>query len=573
MVERPNIEQNESLKKSLQWLMLLRVIVATFLLGATAYIQIRQRYLYLFPSLNYIYIFIALTYSLSLAYGFLLSKVKNLETMAYQQISGDVVLVTILIYITGGAESIFSFVYLFSIISASMILYRTGGLMVASMSTILFGVLLNLEYYGVLIPLGKKGVEYTAPDAHYFLYLWGMNMAAFYLVAILSSNISQRLKETETELERKKLYYSELEALYRDIVENVESGLISVDREGHIVFLNKAGEDILGYSLDELYREPVSKIFPWVDPVGEGFSNGVDLKRKGQLRGEAIFKRKDGKDIFLGFSISPSRGIGGKIMVFQDITKVKEMEEQVMRSEKMAAIGELAAGIAHEIRNPIASISGSTEILQEELGGSNHYKPLMDIILREADRLNRLVTDFLQFSKPAQPQKEVFPLRNLIDEALLSLRSNPDWNQDVKVEVQIPNSLSLYGDSGQLRQVFLNLFLNALQAMPHGGILAVSTAVRSLRSQVSKQEEALDMRHRTLDPGDFIEITVCDTGVGIPQEIKGKIFDPFFTTKENGTGLGLIIVHQIINNHQGEIQIESQKGQGTRVTLRLLHPH
>lgn len=540
MAEHPNMEQNKSLKKNLQWLMALRVIITTFLLGATAYIQIRERYLYLFPSLDYIYIFISFTYFLTIVYGFLLSKIKNLRAMAYQQILGDVVLTTILIYITGGTESIFSFVYLFSVISASMILYGRGGLIVASMSTILFGLLLNLEYYGVLIPLGRKGIEYTVHDAHYFFYLLGMNMAAFYLVAILSSHISQRLKEVEAELERKKIDYSKLEALYRDIVENVESGLISLDRDGHIGFLNKAGEDILGYRFDELYKESVSKIFPW-----------IDLKRKGQLRGEAIFKKKDGKDIFLGFSISPSRDIGGKVMVFQDITKVKEMEEQVMRSEKLAAIGELAAGIAHEIRNPIASISGSTEILKEELGGSNHLKPLMDIILREADRLNRLVTDFLQFSKPALPQKEVFPLKDLINETLLSLRGNPDWNQDVKVEVQIPNSLSLYGDSGQLRQVFLNLFLNAVQAMPHGGILHISA----------------------LNRDGLVEVSVQDTGLGIPQEIKGKIFDPFFTTKENGTGLGLTIVHQIIKNHQGEIQVKSEFARGTKVTLRLLSPH
>lgn len=540
MAEHPNMEQNKSLKKNLQWLMALRVIITTFLLGATAYIQIRERYLYLFPSLDYIYIFISFTYFLTIVYGFLLSKIKNLRAMAYQQILGDVVLTTILIYITGGTESIFSFVYLFSVISASMILYGRGGLIVASMSTILFGLLLNLEYYGVLIPLGRKGIEYTVHDAHYFFYLLGMNMAAFYLVAILSSHISQRLKEVEAELERKKIDYSKLEALYRDIVENVESGLISLDRDGHIGFLNKAGEDILGYRFDELYKESVSKIFPW-----------MDLKRKGQLRGEAIFKKKDGKDIFLGFSISPSRDIGGKVMVFQDITKVKEMEEQVMRSEKLAAIGELAAGIAHEIRNPIASISGSTEILKEELGGSNHLKPLMDIILREADRLNRLVTDFLQFSKPALPQKEVFPLKDLINETLLSLRGNPDWNQDVKVEVQIPNSLSLYGDSGQLRQVFLNLFLNAVQAMPHGGILHISA----------------------LNRDGLVEVSVQDTGLGIPQEIKGKIFDPFFTTKENGTGLGLTIVHQIIKNHQGEIQVKSEFARGTKVTLRLLSPH
>ncbi len=552
------VEQTEILRKSLQWLMLLRAGIATFLLGATAYIQSQETYLYLYPSLCYIYTFIGIVYGLTIIYGFLLPRFRNLRSVAYFQISGDVVFVTILIYLTGGAESIFSFVYLLPIISASIVLYRRGGLIIASLSTILFGALLDLEYYNVLIPLGKKGIEYIAHDVHYFFYILTMNTGMFFLVAMLSSNIAHRLEKTESELEKKKVDYSKLEALYSDIVENVNSGLISLDKDGRILFLNKAGEKVLAHRLSDIHKRPINEVFPW-----------VDLKCIDQMRGEALWKRGDGQDVFLGYSISPSRDTEGRIMVFQDITNIKELEEQIVRSERLAAIGEMAAGVAHEIRNPIASISGSVEMLKEELIGSDQTHPLMNIILRETDRLNRFVSDFLQFTKPVVPQRKFFLLKDLVEDVLLSMNISPGWNRGIEVRMNIPPSISVYADSEQLRQVLLNLFLNAIQAMPDCGTLFISATVRSRRSE--ERDGKWKLEHGKSNGGDYIEISVCDTGIGVTPENLKKVFNPFFTTKDNGTGLGLSIVHQIVENHHGEIRVKSQQDHGTTVIMRLPH--
>lgn len=552
------VEQTEILRKSLQWLMLLRAAIATFLLGATAYIQSQETYLYLYPSLCYIYTFIGIVYGLTIIYGFLLPRFRNLRHVAYFQISGDVVFVTILIYLTGGAESIFSFVYLLPIISASIVLFRRGGLIIASLSTILFGALLDLEYYNVLIPLGKKGIEYIAHDVYYFFYVLIMNTGMFFLVAMLSSNVAHRLEKTESELEKKKVDYSKLEALYSDIVENVNSGLISLDKDGHILFLNKAGEKVLGQRLGNVHKRPIDEVFPW-----------VDLKCTDQMRGEAAWKRGDGKDVFLGYSISPSRDTERRIMVFQDITNIKEMEEQIVRSERLAAIGEMAAGVAHEIRNPIASISGSVEMLKEELIGSDRTQPLMNIVLRETDRLNRFVSDFLQFTKPVVPQRKFFLLKDLVEDVLLSIKTSPGWNRGIEVRMNMPPSISVYADSEQLRQVLLNLLLNAIQAMPDCGTLSVSATVRGPSSE--KRDGKWRLEHGKFDGGDYIEISVCDTGIGVAPENLKKVFDPFFTTKDNGTGLGLSIVHQIVENHQGEVRMKSQQDHGTTVIMRLPH--
>ncbi len=521
------------IRKNLQWLMFLRAIILTFFLGATAYIQARYKPPYLFTSIECVYLLIGSTYALTIVYSIMLSKIKRLELLAYIQIVGDVLLVTFLIYLTGGVRSIFSFVYLFCIISAGIILYRRGGIIIASLSGILFAGLLGLGCG--FIPFGKKVIEGTS-DVSYAFYTLAMNLTAFYLVAFLSSNLSQRLVRVEKELERKKVDFRRLERLYVEIIENVTTGLISLNPDDGIIFLNKAGEDILGLGLGDIYNEPIKKIFPW-----------VDLERKELYRGEAIFKKADGKEIFLGFSITPLKDKRGRIIVFQDITKIKEMEEQVMRSQRLAAIGEMAAGIAHEIRNPIASISGSIEVLKEELEEINQTSPLMTIILREVDRLNKFVSNFLQFSRQTMIKKEKFLLKDLIHDILLSLKNRSDWNQEVEVEMEIPASLSIHGDSGQLRQVFLNLFFNALQAMPNGGSLCISAKNRD----------------------ESVEIAIQDTGTGMSQDIIDRMFNPFFTTKENGTGLGLAIVHRIVKDHQGEILIKSRQDQGTQVVLTL----
>jgi two-component system sensor histidine kinase PilS (NtrC family) len=237
------------------------------------------------------------------------------------------------------------------------------------------------------------------------------------------------------------------------------------------------------------------------------------------------------------------------------------MEEDLKRADRLAAIGKMAAGIAHEIRNPLASISGSIEILKDELGNAAPNQQLMEIILREVGRLNSLIEDFLLFTRPISPGKEKIHLNQLVEEILKMFANSSDFNPQIRLETRYRDDLFILGDPHQIRQVFWNLFINAAQAMLQGGELLVELRRNSSSLPFSKEQANG-------------EISISDTGVGIGEDEIGKIFDPFFTTKERGTGLGLSIVHSILESYGGRIKVQSQKGSGTvfSVYLPLVEP-
>jgi two-component system sensor histidine kinase PilS (NtrC family) len=381
-------------------------------------------------------------------------------------------------------------------------------------------------------------------------------MIAFYLVAILSSYLAEQVRRKEEELKKRIIDYRQLERLYKHIVQNVVSGLITVDGEERITSFNRMAEEITGYKFEEVYQEEVDSLFPglsaWSRSVGGNPGEGGNRLRF--LRWETRFARKDGARLILGFSISPLKDSVdremGNILIFQDLTRLREMEEHVKRSDRLAAIGKMAAGIAHEIRNPLASISGSIEILKEELGGSTQNQALMGIVLREVHRLNSLIADFLLFARPISPGRERIHLNRLIEEIFQMLSHSPDFNVLIRLDTEFEDELYIQGDPNQVRQVFWNLLINAAQAMPEGGMLRVRLRKGSPRA---------------LLPGgrSYGEVSVIDSGMGIGEEEIGKIFDPFFTTKEKGTGLGLSIVHSIVESYGGKIAVQSQKGQGS----------
>jgi two-component system sensor histidine kinase PilS (NtrC family) len=292
-----------------------------------------------------------------------------------------------------------------------------------------------------------------------------------------------------------------------------------------------------------------------------GGNPGEGWNRLRLPRWETCFQRKDGASLILGFSISPLKDSNdremGNILIFQDLTRLREMEEHLKRADRLAAIGKMAAGIAHEIRNPLASISGSIEILKDEVGNSPQNQQLMGIVLREVNRLNSLIADFLLFARPISPGKEKIHLHRLLEEILQMFTHSPDFTPQIRLETQFHGDLYIQGDPHQIRQVFWNLFINAAQAMPEGGTLRVD--LRRNSSPAPLTEGRL-----------YGEVAVCDSGTGIGEEEMGKIFDPFFTTKERGTGLGLSIVHSIVESYGGKITVQSKVGQGT--TFKILLP-
>ena len=551
--------QKEFLKK-LHWLMLLRVVVITFLLGITILIQLKQTPSYLTPFLIYLYIVIVIIYFLTFIYAFIINRIKNLPFFAYLQIILDIFLITFLIYSTGGKESIFSFMYTISIITASILVYRKGGVLVASLCSILYGGLLDLEFYGVIHPVSSKVFEprdYHSTDLFYSIL---MNITAFYLVAFLSSLLSEQARRSGRELQKKQVDFDQLEALNRNIVQSINSGLLTTDLEGKVTFFNKAAEEITGYNFSQVYNSKAEKMFPFLKkPLNSDHPPS---------RFESEFKREDGDTLYLGFSTSPLRDFRGEdlgdILIFQDLTKLKAMEEHIKMVDRLAAVGRLAAGIAHELRNPLASMSGSIQVLKSELQLDDGNERLMDIAIRETERLNALITDFLLFAKPGLEGKEVVDITKVINDTLGEFASSPEWNKDIEVYKNLPKDSKVEANPRQLKQVFWNLFINAVQAMPEGGKLKIE-----VRSQKPEVRSLKYMSNSQKAEDNLLEIIITDTGCGIPKKNLDKIFDPFFTTKGKGAGMGLAIAYRIIESYKGKTVVKSEVGQGTTFTIYL----
>jgi len=547
--------------------MVSRVIVITLLLSIILFIQFKKGVgLFITPN-NFIYYFISLTYLITLIYVPFLNRIKDVPKFAFIQHIVDVFLITLLIYLTGGIESFFVIAYIFSIISGSIILYKRGAYFVASMSSIAYGAFLDLEYYGLIHPMYNSlssGYDYSSS---YVLYRISVYVVAFFVVAFLSSHLAEELRRKRGELIQKQDDYERLEAFNRDIVQSLDSGLLTIDSRGKITSFNKTAQKILELKPEELEQGQIQRLFPDIDEALFSLTENSPTANPYQ-RYETTFVDKTGKTLYLGFSISPLRDnndqVTGKTFIFQDITRFKEMEEQVKRSDRMATIGEFAAGIAHEIRNPLTSLSGSIQVLKEdlELKGANRH--LMDIILRESERLNNLITDFLLFAQPSRINKEKVDIGDLIDQTLRLFENSPGHNRAIKIVKDLKKKIFLLGDPHQLKQLFWNLFINAAQIMPNGGELRVNLETVNAHGTSNPLKGA-----RKGEVAPFAKISVSDSGDGIKPEEKEKIFEPFFTTKEGGTGLGLAIVHRIVENHEGFISVISQLHKGATFDIFL----
>ena len=533
--------QKETLRSRLLALMALRVIFALLFLGITAWFQIKaDSWLTLYP----LYAIVIGICVLTILYALLLRWLKGLTAFAHGQVLFDILLVTAIVYVTGGVESFLSSLYFLAIISGSIILGRRGGFYAASVSSICYGLLMDLDFYRFL-PQGYKVIASSV------VYAWddllttiATNILAFFVVAYLTGYLSERSEKMEEQLIEREIDVRRLEVLNRQIVENINSGILTLDQEGKITSFNRTAERLTGLRFTDIYRKDIGEIFPFLTEELPPEERALPF-----LREEKSFRRADGNELFLGFSISRAREVDvDKIVIFQDLTRMKEMEEQLMRDEKLKALGELAAGMAHEIRNPLASMSGSIQVLEEGLHpDDSDNRRLMDIVLRETSRLNDLITDFLVFARPAPGNRAVVDLGDLMSDILQVFRNSPG-GQGVEIALDMSEELFVEGDRRQLQQVFWNLFLNGAQSMPGGGKLEI-TSRRGVDSMA--------------------EITVADSGEGVATDDMERLFDPFFSTKESGTGLGLALVHRVIESHGGTIAVHSRRGKGSIFTIRL----
>jgi two-component system sensor histidine kinase PilS (NtrC family) len=530
----------------IKWLIWSRVVLATFLVGTLVFIQ-RRYTIYPFKT-AYLYYFLLSVYCLTVVYWYLLKRIERLSLLAYLQTSFDILLVTALTYLTGGIDSGFSLLYHLTIISSSIILYRRGGYLSASLSSILYGAMLDMQYYNV--PGFVRSQNFTSVQVLFQVFI---NILSFYIVGLLSGYLSERLRKTRRELREKSIDLEDLRVLQDHILRSVGSGIVTMDLQGNIASWNPAAEHITGYRYDEIKSR-------WQEVFGDsikGVFGHTDSLRSHPFRFDGQIMKKDGSIALLGMTASllkdDTNTVRGFILIFQDITKLMEMEDQVRMKERLATVGSLAAGIAHEIRNPLASLSGSIQVLQGELALQGDNKQLMDIVVRETDRLNTIIMEFLEYARLKNAQSDYIELSSVLDETIMLLKNCKEYPGNIRITHQVDPRAVIKGDSQRIRQVFWNLLINACQAMPQGGEITVTTRV-------------IPGAHDDLD---WCEIIITDSGQGIAQEDRDRIFNPFFTTKTGGTGLGLSIVYRIIEDHQGTISVDSAPGKGTQFIIRL----
>lgn len=550
--------------KHVKGLMLCRILILTVLLAITFIFQISEKkYFFIYLSNNFYY-FISIFYIVTIFYASYLKRVKDLRKFAFIQIVIDHIFITGLIYFTGGKDSFFPVAYIFSIIGSSFIFYKRGAFFFASLSSLLYSLLLLFQLnYWIKPPGGSYFIETSQVFYSLITYI-----ATFYIIAFLSGTISEELKKKKRELFKKEEDYNQLENFNRNIIQSLDSGLLTIDLNGKINFLNKTAERILNRNYEELINTTIDLIFPSIPKMIQELKNRESQTLFNYHRYE-IQLDNNGKKSYLGFSVSPITALDGShvgyTLIFQDITKIKEMEEHLKRIDKMAAIGLLASGMAHEIRNPLASLSGSIQMLRSELNLNDYQAHLMDIILRESERLNSLITDFLLFAQPPQIHKSLCNLSKIIDETVELFIHSPYYREGIRIKKHLSyEDIKGWFDQDQIKQVLWNLLTNAAQSITNDGDIVIRVEngyIPLWNPTYSSGNEEKEKK--------WVMISISDSGIGIPSKDKDKIFEPFFTTKEGGTGLGLSIVHKIIENHNGFIRVESEYGRGSTFTILL----
>ena len=487
------------------------------------------------PHPRFISYFIVTLYSLTIIYSLLLNRLRNLLLFGYIQLILDVITEIGLIFITGGIESWFSFTLILTVLSSSIVLNKRAGYIIASLSSICYGILLDLQFFGML-PVEYEGVM----NEQQFLFNIFIHIISLYITAYLSGYLSYSLEKTVEKLEAKDSSLKDLEFFNTKVIESLPSGLFTTDINGTVLIFNHTAELITGTKKEAVIGNTIDTALPFLD---------LPLQSR---RYESILAANTDSEKIIGLNISVLRDINdnetGVIGIFQDLSQIKKLESEMKNKEKWAAIGELSANIAHEIRNPLASLRGSIEILKEGKLPEKHRDKLMNIALSEMDRLNNTISDFLAYSSPKPLEIKLIDLHPILD-STLELLINSENKGGISIKKDFEGQLFSHADPEKIRQVFWNLGINAFEAMDNGGELTVSTE----------------------NTPPYVTISFSDTGPGISQSDIEKIYYPFFTTKETGTGLGLSITYRIIEEHNGRLVVASRPGIKTTFEIILMH--
>ncbi len=548
----------EEITRGLRLFFVFRLVAVTALVGLDVFFRTAGGESLISPGLIMTYVLMILVYLFTIGSSFVLPWLVHYKVFVYIQFIWEVIFATVMVAITGGIKSIFILFYFLAILNAAAHSGKRGGALVAALCLVSYGALLLVQQYNGTFPfLGDLFANDPIFPVKYYVQGFLVQLLAFALVAWLGGYLAEELHRKREAFEKQESSLQELRVLHRQIVENVSAGLMTMDLSGKIVDWNRAASEITGLNGDIVRGKPYGESLPGFKPYLEPIREGKKMGR----RNEVLIKIPKGER-HIGFSISPlyvDKEVKGYVVAFQDLTEVKEMEKEMVRRDQLAAVGELAASIAHEIRNPLTAMSGSIQVLRQGLKVKGDHAKLMDIVLRESNRLNQLITDFLTYARSSERKEKIFNLGLVAKETVQIFRAGVDKESiPIDVEVNLTEELPVKGDEQQIRQVLWNLLVNAKQAMPQGGKLRVE--LKSHPSLISKKGR-----------GGGIELCIGDTGKGIPKEVLPKIFHPFFTTKEGGTGLGLSIVYRVVESHGGTIHVVSEVGKGTQVMVRLPH--
>ena len=540
-----------TLRAKLLWLIAGRAAVITLLLGSA--LLIRVKFPGAFP-IDPFFVLIGITYALTAIYGVSLKYFERHSWLIDVQLGCDAVIVSAIVYLTGGVSSYFSSLYTLPIIAASTIQSRRGGMMVGVLSTLLYGGLILAQYYGAGMFAAVTDPA-LLPPSRVAIFTVGLNIFGFFAVAVLSGHLAENVRRAGEQLVETSNQLADLQAFSQHVIHSLTSGLATTDLDGRVLTFNHAGEMITRVSAAEAVGRSIAEVLQFPRDLDGLF--GAREGRPKLPRVEIAFTRGDGVHIELGLStailITP-RGETGFIFTFQDVTESRKQEREARVQQRLAAVGEMAAGIAHEIRNPLSSMSGSIQILRQELPLTAEQSQLMDIVLRESDRLNETIRSFLAYAKPQRLSTARVDVRQIITDTACLLQNNAELTEAHQIDVDVPSEPAWYvADENQIRQVVWNLATNGVRAMPKGGKLRLSLTGRDVDAD---------------SPGEMV-IRVEDQGVGIAPEELDAIFQPFRGAFERGTGLGLAIVHRIVSDYGGEVHVTSERGVGTRVEVTL----
>jgi two-component system sensor histidine kinase PilS (NtrC family) len=538
---------SSELRRQLQWLMTFRVVITTTLLVCTFVIELLFRPL--LPLLPF-YALAVSAYLLTLVHAAAMRSRRAPRMQAYLQLAGDAAIITGFVYLTGGAQSPFSFLYLPGIVAGCILLLRRGGFVVALTSWCLYAALVLMLQRGILPASPQALFEDPGVPPVRLVYTLLAHLVSFIALAYLASHLTESLRRTGAELELRSGEILELRALHDNIIDSINSGLLTTDASGRITFANRAAAEITGREALDLAGISIGWLLRQPDRFLEEIRAALD--RRSRHRFEIDWKDERGRELFLGFTVSVLRERDGRpvgmIFIFQDLTEIRVLEEEVALKKRMAALGEMAAGVAHELRNPLASLSGSVQVLQRDLRPRGEAGELMEIVVKETKRLDGIIRDFLLFAKPGRFHPAQVDLAPLLVETLSLLEHSEERRADHRILTEVGSEpVPAWVDANRMKQVFWNLAKNALKAMPQGGTLRARARLGPEGAQVS----------------------FADSGVGMSDEEVAKSFQPFHSSFAGGSGLGLSIVYRIVQEHGGRIQVQSRAGAGTTITLAL----